>query len=140
MTGWLIDTNVISELQRKSPSAKVVSFVSGLAMADMFISFITVVEIRFGIEKATDPLLRTRLENWLDQDIRRTFAGRILAADEDVLLICRLLMDDGRKRGVTFAQPDLIIAATALHHDLTIVTRNLSDFHLTPCRLVDPWR
>ena len=67
------------------------------------------------------------------------FAGRILPISEDVMLRWRLLVDDGRKMRHTFSQPDLIIAATALHHDLTVVSRDVSDFVAARVPVFDPW-
>ena len=73
---------------------------------------------------APDPLRRTELNEWLTHKVRPMFEGRILPISEDVMLQGRLLVEDGRKAGHTFTQPDLIIAATGLHHGLTIVTRD----------------
>jgi toxin FitB len=67
------------------------------------------------------------------------FAQRILAIAEDIMLRWLLLVEEGRKTGYTYSQPDLIIAATALHHDLTVATRNTSDFTRAGVSLLDPW-
>jgi predicted nucleic acid-binding protein len=67
------------------------------------------------------------------------FAGRVLPVTEDIMLRWRLLVDEGRKANHTFSQPDLIIAATALEHGLTLVTRNTADFARTPVQMINPW-
>jgi predicted nucleic acid-binding protein len=73
-------------------------------------------EIRFGIELVTDAGRRAALNDWLAHKVRPMFEGRLLAITEDVMFKRHLLVEDGRKVGRTFSQPDLIIAATALHH------------------------
>jgi toxin FitB len=136
---WLLDTNILSEVRRPKPDTKVVAFVSGLPAKQLFVSTVTLAEIRFGIEKAADPNDRIILTHWLTHTVRPMFAGRILEITEDIMLEWRLLVEDGRKTGHTFSQPDLIIAATALHHGLTIVTRNLKDFEKARVPLLNPW-
>jgi len=71
--------------------------------------------------------------------MRPMFEGRVLPITEDILLKWRLLVEDGRKTGHTYSQPDLMIAATALHHDLTIVTRDRSDYDKARVPVVNPW-
>ena len=87
----------------------------------------TLAEIRFGIELVADAGRRAELNDWLAHKVRPMFEQRVLAVTEDVMFKWRLLVEDGRKVGHTFSQPDLIIAATALHHGLTVVTRDVSD-------------
>jgi len=71
---------------------------------------------------------RDELNKWLTQQIRPMFDQRVLPITEDIMLRWRLLVEEGRKTGHTYSQPDLIIAATALHHGLTMVTRDRGDF------------
>jgi predicted nucleic acid-binding protein len=97
-------------------------------------------EIRFGIEVLQDPSHRALLTRWLTTTIRPVFAGRVLPITEDTMLRWRLLVEDGRKAGKTFSQPDLIIAATAIEHELVLVTRNVKDFISLLLTIVDPWR
>ncbi|HMF76600.1 MAG TPA: type II toxin-antitoxin system VapC family toxin [Bryobacteraceae bacterium] len=136
---WLLDTNVLSELRRAKPDAKVVAFVSSVPAKQLHVSTVTLAEIRFGIEKATDPNDRVILTHWLTHTVRPMFTGRVLEITEDIMLEWRLLVEEGRKIGHTFSQPDLIIAATALHHGLTIVTRNLKDFEKARVPVFNPW-
>ena len=139
MSGWLLDTNVISELRRPRPSARVRGFVAGQQLEDLFISTVTLAEIRYGIETVGDPIRRAELNDWLLHKVRPLFDQRVLEVSEDVMFKWRLLVEDGRKVGHTFSQPELIIAATALQHGLTVVTRDTGDFKLARVPLLNPW-
>jgi len=136
---WLLDANVLSELKRPSPSHKVTAFVAGCPLEQLYVSTITLAEIRFGIERSPDAIRRTEIQQWLTHTIRPMFAGRTLAITEDTMLRWRLLVEDGRKSGRTFPQPDLIIAATASEHNLTLVTRNVKDFAGLGIAILNPW-
>ena len=139
MSGWLLDINVISELRRPRPNARVRSFVAGQRLEDLFVSTVTFAEIRYGIETVDDPTRRAALNDWLLHRVRPMFDQRVLEVSEDVMLKWRLLVEDGRKVGHTFSQPDLIIAATALLHGLTVVTRDTGDYKLARVPLLNPW-
>jgi predicted nucleic acid-binding protein len=136
---WLLDTNILSELRKAKPDPKVVAFVSGTSVKELYVSSVTLAEIRFGIEKATDPNDRVILTHWLTHTVRPMFTGRVLEVTEDIMLEWRLLVEEGRKINHTFSQPDLFIAAIALHHDLTIATRNQKDFDKTRVPIFNPW-
>lgn len=140
MTNWLLDTNILSELRRLRPEAKVVAFVSAQPVESIFVSVVTFAEIRFGIERVADASHRADLNDWLDQTLRPMFAQRILPVSEDVMLKWRLLVEAGRKARHTYSQPDLIIAATALQHGLTVVTRDASEFERAGVAVFNPWR
>lgn len=139
MKGWLLDTNVISELRRARPNARVRAFVAAQPLEQLFVSTVTFAEIRYGIEAISDPIRRAELGDWLVHRVRPMFDQRTLEVSEEVMLKWRLLVEDGRKAGHTFSQPDLIIAATALHHGLTVVTRDTEDFALARVPLLNPW-
>ena len=139
MTGWLLDTNVLSELRRPKPEAKVVAFVTANPLDLLYVSAVTLAEIRFGIELVSDATRRAELNDWLTHKVRPMFEQRVLAVTEDVMFKWRLLIEDGRKAGHTFSQPDLIIAATALDHGLTVVTRDTSDFERAGVPVLNPW-
>jgi len=140
VTGWLLDTNVISELRRPRPSAKVVAFVATQSLERLYISAVTLAEIRFGIEIVKDALRRAELQDWLTNRVRPMFEQRILPVSEDVMFKWRLLVEEGRKSGHTFSQPDLIIAATALQHGLTVVTRDTTEYTHARAAVVNPWQ
>jgi len=137
--GWLLDTNVLSELRRPKPNARVIAFVAGQPLDLLFVSVITFAEIRFGIESVKDVSRRMVLNEWLEHKLRPMFEDRVLEINEDVMLKWRLLVEEGRKRGHTFSQPDLIIAATALHHGVTIVSRDVSEYEMANVAVLNPW-
>jgi predicted nucleic acid-binding protein len=139
VTGWLLDTNVISELRRPRPEPKVVAFIRDQPIELLYVSTVTFAEIRFGIEVLPDPGRRAELNDWLAHKVRPMFQGRILAVSEDVMFKWRLLVEDGKKIGHTFSQPDLIIAATGLQHGVTVVTRNGPDYEKTHVSIFNPW-
>ena len=139
MNGWLLDTNILSELRRPKPEPKVVDFIVNQSLDILFVSSVTLAEIRFGIELVADPIRRAELSDWLAHKVRPMFEGRILPVSEDIMFKWRLLVEDGRKAGHTFSQPDLIIAATGLQHGLTIVTRDTLDYVRARVPLFNPW-
>ena len=140
MTNWLLDTNVLSELRRVRPEAKVTAFVAAQPLESLFVSVVTFAEIRFGIERVADASHRAELGDWLTQTVRPMFAQRTLPVSEDVMLKWRLLVEAGRKARHTYSQPDLLIAATALHYGLTVVTRDATEFERARVAVFNPWR
>ncbi len=139
MTGWLLDTNILSELRRPRPERKVLAFIASQPLDLLYVSAATLAEIRFGIELVADANRRAELNDWLAHKVRPMFDQRVLAISEDVMFKWRLLVEDGRKAGHTFSQPDLIIAATALYHGLAVVTRDTGDFERARVPLLNPW-
>lgn len=139
MTGWLLDTNVLSELRRPRPHAKVLQFVSVQSLDLLHVSVVTFAEIRFGIELLQDAGRRMELNDWLTNTLRPMFDERVLDITEDIMLKWRLLVEEGRRAGHTFAQPDLLIGATALEHGLTVVSRNTADFEKANVPVLNPW-
>lgn len=139
MTGWLLDTNVLSELRRRKPERKVVAFIAAQPLESLYVSVVTFAEIRFGIERASDAGRRAELGDWLAHKVRPMFEQRVLAISEDVMFKWRLLVEEGRKLRHTYSQPDLIIAATALDHGLTVVSRDVSDYRRARVPVVNPW-
>jgi predicted nucleic acid-binding protein len=139
VTGWLLDTNILSELRRPRPERKVLAFVAAQPLELLYVSSVTFAEIRFGIELVSDANRRTALNDWLAHKVRPMFEQRVLAITEDIMFKWRLLVEDGRKVHHTFSQPDLIIAATALHHGLTVVSRDVSDYRRAHASVLNPW-
>lgn len=132
---WLLDTNVISELSRPAPEAKVVQWLSAHE-DELFLSVLTLGEIQKGIASLPDSKRRRRLTRWLDAEIRPWFAGRLLPVDESVSLRWgRMLAEAGRPLPAV----DSLIAATALTHDMTLATRNTQDLARTGVSLFNPW-
>lgn len=140
MTGWLLDTNVLSELRRRKPESKVLRFLDAQPLELLYVSAVTFAEIRFGIELLANAGRRAELQDWLTHKVRPMFEERVLAITEDIMFKWRLLVEDGRKAGHTFSQPDLIIAATALQHGLTVVTRDTDDYERARTPVLNPWK
>jgi predicted nucleic acid-binding protein len=137
---WLLDTNILSEIRRLRPEPKVLAFVRGNSLDGLFISIVTLAELRFGIELLSPgSIQRAELTQWLAFTIRPMFTDRVLPMTEETMFRWRVPMEMGRKTGHTFSQPDLIIAATALQHGLTVVTRDRSDFDKARVPVFNPW-
>jgi predicted nucleic acid-binding protein len=139
LTGWLLDTNVLSELRRAKPEREVIAFVTAQPLDLLYVSAVTFAEIRFGIELTADAGRRIELNDWLEHKVRPMFEQRVLAITEDIMLKWRVLVEEGRKSGYTFSQPDLIIAATALHHGLTVVSRDVNEYERAHVPVLNPW-
>jgi predicted nucleic acid-binding protein len=136
---FLLDTNVVSELrklQSRKADANVVGWASKEKMANFYISAISIMEIEVGVQRLErrDAARGAVLRAWLDGQIRPEFCGRMLPIDAAVALRCAALH-------VPASSPlkDSLIAATALVHGMTIVTRNVADFAATGVRLLNPW-
>ncbi len=136
---WLLDTNILSELRKPRPESKVIDFVAAQPLEQLYISVVTLAEIRFGIERVGEANRRFELTDWLTNKVRPMFEQRVLPITEDVMLKWRLLVEEGRKTGHTFSQPDLIIAATAIYHGLTIITRDRKDYAKARAQVINPW-
>ncbi len=136
----MLDTNVISELRKARCDPRVRAWADTQPATSLFLSTVTLAEIRYGIEllARTDPL-RRRLELWLQRELRGWFADRVCGIDEDVLVVWRRLVEQGRQMRMTFAQPDLFIAAIAILQDLCVVTRNIGDFVAARVPVLNPW-
>lgn len=141
MPGFLLDTNVISELMKPRPSRKVSAWIDGTAEALLHLSVLTIGEVRKGIDllRDDDPR-RAALQGWLDRDLRLRFAGRLLLFDDGVAERWGQLEALAKKRRLTLPTIDAQLAATALHHALTFVTRNTADIAPTGVPVFDPWR
>jgi predicted nucleic acid-binding protein len=139
--GFLLDTNVISELMKPRPSRNVIAWTDETPEALMHLSVITIGEVRKGIDllRDDDPR-RAALQSWLDRDVRIRFAGRLLAFDDGVAERWGQLEAIAKKRRLTLPTIDAQLAATALHHGLTFVTRNTADIAPTGVPVFDPWR
>ena len=136
---WLLDTNILSEGRKPRPEPRVTAFYDTQPLNQLYISVVNIAEICFGIELQENLVRRAELNQWLELTLRPAFAGRILPVTEDILLKWRLLMRDGRKIGHTYSHPDLLLAATALQHGLTVVTRDRNDFDHTGVSVFNPW-
>ncbi|ANV85067.1 twitching motility protein PilT [Picosynechococcus sp. PCC 7003] len=139
MKGWLLDTNVISELRQPNCHPAVKAWSDRQSPQSFYLSTVTIAEIRFGIERVQDEMFRQELIAWLNGTLRPWFSDRLLGVDEDVILRWRWLVEKGRQEHYTFSQPDLFIAAIASLHNLCVVTRNVGDFAKADVPVFNPF-
>jgi predicted nucleic acid-binding protein len=135
--GYLIDTNVISELRRREPEPRVVQWFEQRPSQQLFLSVLTLGEIRRGVERLAESERQQDLRRWLEQDLPAFFSGRVLPMDEAIAHRWgRLLAEMGRPLPAI----DSLLAATALEHNLVLITRNLRDVVDLPLTVVNPWQ
>ena len=139
MSGFLLDTNCVSEMVRVKPEPRVLEWMEAAEETLLFLSVLTLGEIRKGLAALSHGRRRARLEAWLEVDLRDRFSGRILPVDEAVADRWGLLAAQARRNGVRLPIIDGLLAATALHHKLTVVSRNVSGFAAAQVRVLDPW-
>lgn len=137
---YLLDTCVISELVKKTPEPKVVSWIDAVPEENLLLSAITIGEIRKGIEKVRERKRKADLERWLGEELLVRFRGQILPLDEEVMLTWGGMLGRLEARGRTLPAIDSLIAALARHHRLTLVTRNVKDFEGCGVELLNPWK
>jgi predicted nucleic acid-binding protein len=135
----LLDTNVLSEVQRPAPNLKVLGWLDAVDEDRVFISVASIAELRRGIALMNDSRRRAALVGWLADDLPARFAGRILPIDHAVAEHWGELMAQSRRSGVALSAMDGFFAATALAKALTLVTRNVKDFMSIGVPLLDPW-
>jgi predicted nucleic acid-binding protein len=139
MTGFLLDTNCISEVVRVQPDPKIVRWMDATDEQQLYLSVLVLGEIRKGATALPASARRSQLEHWLDVDLPARFQGRILNIDAAVADTWGAIAGAARVQGVTLAVIDGLIAATALHHGLSIVTRNVRHFANVGVTLINPW-
>jgi predicted nucleic acid-binding protein len=136
---FLLDTCVISELVAKQPNLRVVQWVDSIDEGKLFLSVITVGEIKRGIERLADSSRKSALAEWLEGDLLIRFTDRILPIDVQVMLVWGQLIADLEKQGRRMPAIDSLIAATCLQEKLDLVTRNDRDFANSGVTVVNPW-
>jgi len=139
MNGYLLDTNCISELVRIQPEPSVVAWMEAADETLLYLSVLTLGEIRRGLAGLPQSKRRTHLEVWLETALRVRFAGRILPIDEAIADRWGVLAARAKGKGRSLATIDGLLAATALQHNLTVVSRNVNDFKNTPVPVLNPW-
>lgn len=136
---YLFDTCVISELVSKQPSARVVEWVDSLDPDDVYLSVLTIGEIIKGIEKLPNSRQKTELHTWLKEDLLARFQGKIIPIDTDVIVEWGILTAHVESAGKPMPAIDALIAATAKVNQLTLATRNVSDFDAAGMKVLNPW-
>jgi len=136
---YLLDTCVISALVVKRPAEHVVEWVDALDPDAVYLSVITIGEIQKGIERSPKSRRRAQLEAWLADELLGRFSGRVVPLDEDVLRTWGRLTASLEARGINLPAIDTLLAASALHGDFVLVTRNEADFAATGVHIHNPW-
>lgn len=136
---FLLDTNVVSEWMKPRPDPGVVSWLAEADEDRVFISVVTLAELRYGIERLAAGKRRKRLEDWLENELPLRFEGRILAIGTVIADACGKAVARGEAAGRRLEAMDAFLAATAEVHRLTLVTRNASDFQPLLHSIVNPW-
>jgi predicted nucleic acid-binding protein len=136
---YLLDTNVISELVARQPDPRVVQWLDSLDPNSIYLSVITIGELRKGIEKLPDSKRKETLRDWLNDDLLIRFSGRILVLDVEVMLTWGTLMGQLEREGKPLPAMDSLIAALAQHHHCCLVTRDEGGFKATGVTIVNPW-
>lgn len=134
----LLDTNVVSELTKPSPSARVVAWLENNEPM-LALSTITLAELRYGVARLPDGKRKSSLLRFWEAT-RDRFRGRMFAFDERAAEVYGDIAAEAEKRGQRLNVADAQIAATALVHGMSVATRDMSDFGTTGVRVVNPWR
>jgi toxin FitB len=140
MSGFLLDTNVLSEFNRRGdPNPSVKHWLENADSGSLYASVLTLAEIRFGVELLPVSKRRTQLEEWLEHDLPAWFGDRILPIGRAVADRWGVLRAEAQMNGRPLSVVDGLLAATALEHGLTLVSRNISDFVVLGLEVVNPW-
>ena len=139
MSGFLLDTSCISEVVRIQPEPRVLEWMESADEGLLYLSVLTLGEIRKGLASLPQSKRRTNLEAWLEVELQARFSARILPIDAAVADRWGFLAADAKRKGKALSTIDALLAATALHYNLTIVSRNVSDFANTQVPILNPW-
>lgn len=136
---WLIDTNVVSEWRLSLRDPGVIAWLDAADPFDLHLSVVTLAELRFGVELQPAGRKKRELSHWIETTLRDWFEGRILPVDQDIAEIWAVFAARSRTSGVNLDSMDLLIAATAQRHGLTVVTRNVKHFAPLGVPVLNPW-
>ena len=139
MSGYLLDTNVISELIKQAPDRRVTNWIRSISESDLYLSVLTFAEIRNGIERLPEGSRRRRLQRWMQFELTDRFDGRIVAVDRAIAETWGVIMARGAAAGFRLPTMDTLFAATAEALGMTMVTRNIRDYERAGVAVIDPW-
>ena len=139
MNGWLLDESVLLELGKPSPDPRVTSWSNAQPRESLFLSAVTIAAIRRGMDRRCDARLRTEIDIWIDQSLKPWFGSRLLPLTEDIVLEWLRIRDQEGPPGGGPGQTDLLLAATARVHRLTVCTGDDRAFQLAGVPLFNPW-
>ncbi|MBI4604280.1 MAG: type II toxin-antitoxin system VapC family toxin [Planctomycetes bacterium] len=136
---YLLDTCVLSEPLKRTPDKGVLRWMDAQDEPLLYVSVLTLGELRKGIVKLNDPRRREKLERWVEVDLAGRFQGRVLAVTERVAVLWGGICGEAEKRSEPLPVIDSLIGATAIAHSLTVATRNTADISRTGARVFNPW-
>jgi predicted nucleic acid-binding protein len=136
---YILDTCVISEAVSRKPDPGVMAWLEAQDEPSLYLSCLTIGELTKGISRLPASARRHRLHAWVDSELPRRFGGRILDVDAGVAARWGALTGEAENRGEPLPVIDSLVAATALHHDLTVVTRNVADMRRCGAKVLNPW-
>ena len=125
---YILDTNVISEAINKQPNPQVMNWLRGMDAQELYLSVVTVGEIKKGVEKLPESHRKQTIKNWFENDLLIKFDGQILTLDLSIILVWGKLVGELEQKGRKLPALDSLIAATAKYYNYTLVTRNEKDF------------
>lgn len=137
---YLLDTNVISELVAKQPASKVIDWLDNTDDSLIYLSVITIGEIKKGIERLPDSKHRTKLGDWLRDELLVRFQGHIVSLEIETMLTWGILTTMLEQKGRKLPAMDSLVAAIALQGQFVLVTRNEADFIDTGVTILNPWQ
>ncbi|MBI9051123.1 MAG: type II toxin-antitoxin system VapC family toxin [Anaerolineaceae bacterium] len=136
---YLLDTCLISEFTKRDPNPIVIQWLDSMDEEKLFLSAITIGEIQHGIQRLADSKCKNELLVWMNNGITQRFGSRILSLETETMLRWGSLVAEIEKIGHPMPVMDALIAATALTHNLVLVTRNVSDFLNCGVQMMNPW-
>ena len=139
MNGYLLDTNTISELTRAKPATLVVEWFDSVDESKLYLSVLTLGEIRKGVAALARSKRRSALEAWLETELLSRFSGRIVPVDAGIANRWGFVAAEARRNGKGLPVVDGLMAATALHYNFTVVSRNARDFAAAQVPVLNPW-
>lgn len=135
---FLLDTNVISEPKQKKPNKKVLEWLDAQDESKIYLSVLSIGEIRKGIARLESGKKKAELDEWLEK-LRRRFAQRLVPLSEKTFLVWGRMYGEFENKGVVRSTLDSLLEATALEHDLILVTRNIKNFQNSQVTILNPW-
>lgn len=136
---YLLDTCVISALIKPHQNEKVVKWIQEKEENDLFLSVLTIGEIHKGIAKLPGSKKKRSLIKWVEEDLKKRFAGKLLDITEEIAIQWGEIQGESEKKGKKMPVIDSLIAAAAIKEDLTVVTRNTKDMENSGCKIINPW-
>jgi len=136
---YLLDTCLLSELAKLHPDEKVVNWVLSENESDFYVSVLTFGELHKGVERLSEPNDKKELRNWIAEDLQHRFQNRIIGIDLRVSILSGKIQAVAEKNGKPMPVIYALIAATGIAHDLTVVTRNVTDMEQSGVKLLNPW-